>query len=307
MIACIIVAYFPQLPKLSRLVRLCLEQGGRPLLVNNGPDIGLGVLPDECEVVQCPYNLGIASAQNIGARIASENRASHIMFFDQDSLPSSSCLQVLRDAFDSLEAAGNHAAAVGPQVVDAADGVTMPFVRFRACRVITSTYREFEEPVPTDFLIASGMLTSVERFHEIGNWEEGLFIDNVDFEWCFRARAKGYRCYGVPAATLEHSIGDAATRLNIGTRSARIAKHSPTRQYYIMRNRIHMYKRSYVPLSWKVQDLPRAIFKSVYFSTLVKPRWQNAKAMALGLWDGLTGVYGPIDARERKSTVVALQ
>lgn len=64
-----------------------------------------------------------------------------------------------------------------------------------------------------------------------------------------------------------------------------------------------MYKRSYVPLGWKTQDVLRAIFKSAYFSTLVKPRWQNAKAMALALWDGFSGVYGPIDARHRKSSV----
>lgn len=302
MIACIIISYYPQPYKLLKLVECCLEQGGVPIVINNESTTALSHPSYKCHLIQNPKNIGIASAQNAGVRLANKIGSSHLIFFDQDSFPSSNCLNDLRDTFDSLEATGKKPAAVGPQIVDATDGIAMPFVQFGVCGVKKVRRQKIAGAVPADFLIASGMLTSLERFHEIGNWEDGLFIDNVDFEWCFRARAKGFQCYGVPAANLEHSIGDDSTRLKIGGRTARIAKHSPTRQYYIMRNRIHMYKRRYVPLSWKVQDLPRALFKSAYFSILVKPRWQNAKAMALGLWDGLTGIYGPIDPRPRNSS-----
>jgi rhamnosyltransferase len=299
-VCCIIVAYNHCKVSLTNLATTCLEQKANVVVVNNGNADDLFLKSTNAIVLQLSKNEGIATAQNIGVQYARQTGATYLAFFDQDSLPSLDFLQLLQDTFESLESSGKRPAAVGPQIVDAKDGVVIPFVQFGVWGVKKGRREEVHGAVPADFLIASGMLTSVERFHEIGKWESGLFIDNVDFEWCFRARAKGYRCYGVPEATLEHSIGDAARNVGIGQKG-RIAIHSPVRQYYIMRNRIHMYKRRYVPLAWKIQDVPRAIFKSVYFPTMVKSRWQNAKAIAKGLWDGLTNIYGPIDGRYRRS------
>lgn len=300
----IVTVYHPDKERLQSLLEAVSREVSHVVIIDNGGlDESHLIDKSKIEVLHPKQNIGIAAAQNSGVKLAIHRGASFVVFFDQDSLPQPNLINNLLIAYKQLAAAGCRPAAVGPRIVDRETNQHAPFVQFNLSGVKKQLGIRKNDSVRCDFLVASGMLTSCERFKEVGACEEGLFIDNVDFEWCFRAKSKGYACFGVPNATLYHSIGDAARHVGIGHKKGRIALHSPVRQYYIMRNRIHMYKRWYVPLAWKIQDLPRAIFKSVYFSTMVKSRWQNAKAIVRGIWDGLTNVYGPIDGRYRRSAV----
>ena len=132
------------------------------------------------------------------------------------------------------------------------------------------------------------MLIPLTAFELVGTPEEGLFIDNVDLEWCFRARSMGMSVYGVCNAVMMHSVGDGITKLGHFV----IHQHSPLRQYYIMRNRIALYQRSYSPYAWIVQDFARMLFKFIAFSLFFHPRRQNLSMMVKGIKDGLTGKNG---------------
>jgi rhamnosyltransferase len=44
-----------------------------------------------------------------------------------------------------------------------------------------------------------------------------------------------------------------------------------------------------VPLLWKVADVPRLIFKLVYFPLMVAPRLENLRMMLKGVRDGIAG------------------
>jgi rhamnosyltransferase len=300
----IVTVFYPDKEKLQSLVEAISPQVSHIVVVDNGGLDESHLLDKEnIDIVHPERNIGIAAAQNSGVEVATDNSSEFIVFFDQDSLPRPDLVNSLLIAYEQLESVGCRPAAVGPSIIDRETNQYAPFVQFNVSGVEKDLGIGKNGSVRCDFLVASGMLTSCKRFKEVGRCEEGLFIDNVDFEWCFRAKSKGYACFGVPNAKLYHSIGDAARHVGIGHKKGRIALHSPVRQYYIMRNRIHMYKRWYVPLAWKIQDFPRAIFKSVYFSTMVKSRWQNAKAIARGIRDGITNVYGPIDGRYRRSAV----
>jgi rhamnosyltransferase len=59
-----------------------------------------------------------------------------------------------------------------------------------------------------------------------------------------------------------------------------------------MRNRIALYRRGYIPLAWKVQDIPRALLKLILFSLILGPRWRNLQFMLRGAWDGWRGRLG---------------
>ncbi len=112
----------------------------------------------------------------------------------------------LRSTFDHLEALGAAPAAVGPCVVDSRDGVITPFVRFHLWGVQHFFPHPHQPWIPCDFLIASGFLTSMTRFQTIGNWEEALFIGNVDMEWSWRAAAEASTGFGVSKARLYHPL-----------------------------------------------------------------------------------------------------
>ena len=86
-----------------------------------------------------------------------------------------------------------------------------------------------------------------------------------------------------------HTLGERAFR--VGQRV--IHYHAPVRQYYMMRNRILLYRRDYIPKGWIVQDLFRVLVKFVLFSLVFAPRGRNIAMMLRGLWHGLRGIVGP--------------
>ena len=76
-------------------------------------------------------------------------------------------------------------------------------------------------------------------------FDEGLFIDSVDSEWCLRCRSKQIPIHVVPAAVMRHRVGNRSIRLGRFT----ILQHNPTRCYYQLRNCFHMMRRKHVPFA----------------------------------------------------------
>ena len=115
--------------------------------------------------------------------------------------------------------------------------------------------------------------------------DETLFIDNVDLEWCFRVKQMKFSLYGVPNAILLHRLGEDARKVPFSNRFVLI--HAPIRQYYIMRNRLWLYRRSYVPFFWKIHDFPRLVFKVLFYLLMVRPAKSYARMMFRGAIHGL--------------------
>ena len=244
---------------------------------------------DGFSVIGIGENVGVAAAQNRGVIWARAQGCSHVLMLDQDSIPSSGMVQKLLAALDETRASGVPVAATGPRLIDRRTGASTPFVRIGLLGVTRHEYRdENSSLIPTDFLISSGMLIPLEILDRVGLPEEDLFIDNVDLEWCFRARSMGLSLDGVYDAVMEHSVGDHVVQLG----SYVIHLHAPLRQYYIMRNRIVLYQRSYSPWGWIIQDFVRMLFKLMAFSLFFPPRRQNIAMMLKGIKDGLTGKMG---------------
>lgn len=293
-VCAVIVAYAPDYDHFVELLGECLAQCAGVVLVNNGAPLALppfshGLLKQ----IQTGGNIGLAAAQNLGVAWAAAHDYPYVWFIDQDSWPAAGLVQTLRLAFEELESAGATPAAVGPSLIDHRDGVVTPFVRFTPWGVARYHPTAHSTAIACDFLIASGMLTSVARFQAIGPWEEALFIDNVDLEWSFRARARGFTCFGIGTARLSHTLGDAVARFTLLGRTHTLYFHAPVRQYYMMRNRIALYRRRYIPLAWKLQDIPRAVVKTLLFALVVGPRRENARYLLKGVIDGYLARLGP--------------
>jgi rhamnosyltransferase len=243
----------------------------------------------DCEVLQLGENLGVAAAQNRGIARARNDGCNFVVLLDQDSNPAPDMVVTLRRALADLTACGTPFAAVGPRLVDPRTGVSTPFVGIRMFGTTRKICLEGSHRlISTDFLVSSGMLIPLAVLDRVGLPEEGLFIDNVDLEWCFRARSMGLPVYGVCDAVMAHSVGDEVVQLG----DYIIHLHHPIRQYYIMRNRILLYQRSYSPWVWVVQDFFRMLFKLVAFSLFFTPRCQNISMMIRGIKDGLNGKMG---------------
>ena len=294
-VCAVVVSYRPDIALLTALLDSLESQVGHVVVVDNAsPESafrGLCEGRDRVELLPLPENLGLATALNMGiARARARQGVSHVMLMDQDSVPETGMVVALKTAFDAWPE-NTKVAAAGPRFRDPREGEDAPFVRVRFPfnrRVHCTGDRV---AVACDFLITSGSLIPLAVLDSVGDMDDGLFIDNVDLEWCFRAASKGYALLGVCGARMLHHHGAERHRLPGLPRG--IVVHTPRRLYYMMRNRVLLYRRAYTPARWIAQDVPRLIVKLLLFALLVAPRRQNLRCMLAGLKAGIAGRTAP--------------
>lgn len=298
-VCAVIVSYRPEPTALRRLVDGVAGQVGAMVLVDNASDgdwqpaLARTLAAGGGELLGQSHNVGLAAAQNIGIEWARSHGYQHVLLLDQDSEPGAGMVAALLSALLALSSS-RRVAAVGPRFHDLRENRDAPFVRIRFplnrklwCENTTSS-------IACDFLISSGSLIPLDVLDRVGAMDTGLFIDNVDMEWGFRAQARGYALYGVCAALMQHRLGDARRTLPFGM--GQVVVHGPVRLYYMMRNRLRLYRMPHVPGIWIAQDLPRVLAKLFLFGVLIGPRRSNLRCMLRGLWDGLRGKEGPCPA-----------
>jgi rhamnosyltransferase len=76
--------------------------------------------------------------------------------------------------------------------------------------------------------------------------------------------------------------------------AGQVVTHSPVRLYYIMRNRVLLYRSRATPRVWVAQDVIRVPVKFFLFAALIGPRRRNVAMMVHGLTDGLRGRRGAL-------------
>jgi GT2 family glycosyltransferase len=64
-----------------------------------------------------------------------------------------------------------------------------------------------EGPICADFLSGAALLVRTARFHEIGGFDENIFLFYEDDDLCLQARRHGYSCIYVPNAHIYHVAG----------------------------------------------------------------------------------------------------
>jgi rhamnosyltransferase len=293
-ILAVIVCYEPDRDALLLLVeRLRASPGVRALLVDNSElqsgrasTAAVGRLLGVSCVINS-RNLGVAAAQNIGIADALYRDCEFVLLVDQDSIPAEDMIDRLVGAHRQLAADGRRVAAVGPAFEDPRCGVVFPFARLGRLRMQTFVPRA-GQAVECDLLISSGCLLSTAALREVGNMDEGLFIDYVDIEWCQRARALGWQVFGVADARMHHTIGERVVRLF----GRAIAIHSPVRHYYLMRNALLFARKPYLPSRWRLHLVYRVLGQLVLFGLLIPDRIERLHWMLRGVWDGVRGVVG---------------
>jgi rhamnosyltransferase len=296
-VAAVVVTYHPRFDRLRRQFDALAAQTDGIVVVDNSGDPAIAeAIASICRrygatLLPQPTNRGLAAGFNAGLRAIGLAGFTHGLLMDQDSLPQERMVERLMQTLLAENVAGD-VAAIGPGYFDRRGVVPASFAKVGFPGNRASAPREAGGAVyDTDYLISSGCLLPLAALGRVGDMDESLFIDNLDMEWCFRARARGLRLLGNGDALLEHELGDDRIRLPFG----RIAiVHPPYRLYYIMRNRVLLYWMPHVPWRWKAQDVLRLPAKIAIFSLLAGPRRANTRHMLLGIWHGLLRRTGPL-------------
>ncbi len=296
----IIVTYHPNVENLKRLLDCLVSQVDCVVVVDNGSSQSVldwivayhAISP--IALIPLHENKGIAAAQNVGINYAREQRAAYVILFDQDSEPTVGMVKKLLSNAQVLEAEGVRVGIVAPVYKSAESSLLSGVVRLGWFGFKRAFCEAGSEVLEADFLIASGSLIPMRTLDTVGNMDESLFIDHVDTEWCFRARAKGFRLFGVCEAVMTHALGNRRSRVWF-LRWRTVSHHSPFRYYYIFRNSVRLQRRAYMPLQWKIADFFRCLRSVVFFGVFADERLACLRMMGRGLRDGLKDVGGRLD------------
>lgn len=300
--AAVVVSYHPDNVIFRRLLNLLAFQVDKIYVIDNGSnffDLFISSFnknrfnEEKILFFQLKENIGLAKALNVGIEMALADGMDFIVFSDQDSQPAENMVDGLLSAYLELEKRGIRVGAIGPLVTDLHTSHTIPF------QVNIPGKFFYRHGIPTDdvphvetlTLITSGTLVPTHVLRDVGGMREDFFIDQVDIEWCHRARAKGYRLFGTSWARLYQRMGE--NRLSVWFFGWRFENnYKPLRIYYRLRNFVALSKLKYVNRSWLVRS--GFYWFKVLSAHLVfgKDRMKTLKMACSGILDGMMGRMG---------------
>lgn len=168
-------------------------------------------------------NFGISKALNIALNKTSNLGYSFAMLFDQDSVM---MIEDIRRMLMQVEVLN-----------DKKIGIYSPKIIYKE-KKNKKIYKE-EEFREKKWVITSGSLLNLKAYEEVGSFDENLFIDRVDYDYCFRLRKKGFKIIEIQNVFLFQKLGYTNPKSIF-----KFPEHSPIRHYYAFRNRLYIAKKN---------------------------------------------------------------
>ncbi|WP_426402149.1 glycosyltransferase family 2 protein [Lactiplantibacillus plantarum] len=165
-------------------------------------------------------NIGIAAALNKLMQYAYDNSVAWVLLLDQDSICQPGHVTGLSEYSD-----------LQPGVK-----IIAPTIRDLELGVVGHSATNEYQFVRT--CITSGALYNVNAWDSVGRFDESMFIDSVDFEYCFRIRKAGYKILLTSQVVLTHRIGKGKKHRFL-LWHVNVFGHSAFRKYYIARNNVY--------------------------------------------------------------------
>lgn len=222
-----IVLYNPDLDRLQENIEHIVNQVNKVILYDNGSDniSDIEKLINEhiwdIALLKSDSNTGIAVALNMVCKWSFERGYQYIITLDQDSVcPEEIVDTLLKD--------------MKPGVAVAA-----PNIIYRNNESFTKRKHKKDN---VEWVITSGSFISLIAWNKIGGFDEKLFIDGVDRDFCQRAHYHGYQIVKDNGTELIHELGNLRCR-KILWRTVFVTNHPPVRKYYMIRNSIYLDKK----------------------------------------------------------------
>lgn len=187
-----IVTFNPELDRLKENINAIAPQVERVIVFDNGSkniEELRTILPSDNSMVtlfENGRNVGMARALNSLCRMSGTDGADQILLLDQDS--------VVPEGFVGLLAryASDGVGIVAPYIVDRNNVKNYPM----------------DEPVEHVLMaITSGALLSIAAWEEVGGYDENLFVDWVDYDFCDNLTLHGLEILKIREAALLHEMG----------------------------------------------------------------------------------------------------
>ncbi|NML34425.1 glycosyltransferase family 2 protein [Paraburkholderia antibiotica] len=293
-LAALVVLFHPSDTQLARAVQM-RASCDRLLVVDNSPqpdpraaqvcgDAGIALLHHG-------NRHGIAGAFNSGLLRLYGDGADAVALFDQDSTAPAGYFDTMREQCALLE---HRPFLMGPRIFDENDQRFLPELMTSGLAVKRLSLNADDPPQRCAFLISSGCVISRDAFAQLGRFDEALFIDHVDTEYCLRALLRNVPVYVVPSLVLLHRIGS-RRRHRFGGFELTTMNHPGFRRYYSARNAMQLALQygPRVPVAFVPNLL--TLWQIAQIVLAEQDKLAKLQAIALGVIDGLFRRMGPLE------------
>lgn len=204
-----IQTFHPEIDYLIVVVNSCLEPAEKVRLENQLPNSSF---------IYNNVNQGIAKALNQAAEEALTKGYEWLLTMDQDSS------FIDNSYFEQFKKSDKREIAIfAPETSDT------PTEKMKDSG--------YETPLT---VITSGSIINLKIWKEIGGFNEKLFIDEVDHDYCLRTHLNGRRILKFGNIRINHHLGNSRIA-NFCGKKIRVYWHKPARTYFIVRNNLYMF------------------------------------------------------------------
>ena len=227
-IAACVILYHPD-TSVERNIQSYLYQANKVFIVNNtetanSPLQFPNLLQSNISLIRDGKNEGIAKRLNQVCALAIQEGFEYLLTMDQDSF-------FYEDAITSyLQCINVHPnkSQVSMFGVNYENEISNPDCNYKKVK----------------HLITSGSIINLSAYKNIGAFDENLFIDFVDSEYCFNSIMKGYDIIQYQNIFMNHTLGESMEKRSLVTfKKTKRSFHSALRLYYMMRNFLYINKK----------------------------------------------------------------
>ncbi len=245
-----------------------------------------------------PENIGIVGGLVKALKWANDQEYDFLWTFDQDSMPSKDCLEILLDTYHKLSQQNDYKVGIiAPTPSDLRTGKILEGAIFYRDRFQGISHSNDVDYYECDAPITSGSLISLDAAKNVAYPCIDLFIDGIDLDYGFRLKQKGFHNLISSKATMHHNYGN-PIKVKFINKYRNIQQYSALRHYYICRNLTYLetrFSQGYYRFTSLVQRL-KYMFVNIFWIMLydVDDKQLKIWACLLGTCHGLIGKLGKI-------------
>ena len=264
-----IVLYNPDTQRLNENIEAIIPQVNSIIIIDNGSTESAfnNILENFNHItyIRNEKNMGIAYALNQICGYAYTHGFDWVLTLDQDSVATPGMVDVYRSiANDKI-------------------GILGCWIHDRGYQIDESWGIE-HETFETDWVITSAAFTNVKAWKDCGGFDNGMFIDYVDWDICEAMRKAGYKIMKTYKTKLIHELGHNTRLVMVRYHVMQVMNHKPIRYYYSTRNRIYMARKYKHIGLW--EQLKEIGFKLYTVERYEKNKLQNFIAIIKGIITG---------------------
>ena len=212
-------------------------------------------------------NDGLSKAYNYILRLAQNDNVDWLSIYDQDSEITTSMVNTLKTYAEYCDF--SRVASI------------CPYIQYGETKPLCNKTRE------VNWTINSGQMINVKTIVGCGiEYDENLFLDRVDRDFCMQLEKKHLKIIQVENAIMKQNLGE----LYIG-----VSIHSPLRNYYMCKNRLYYNRKYYGFIKATLLSVFQTIKHFINVIKIGKDVQRNLNMMCRGIKDYSLKKMGKID------------